>query len=128
VPAAPTYDQLWEQGAALRVRVAEPRSDLETAAFLREVRSWQLRCTAYVAAIDASRSVDFRMLSGPLQRLTVDSRATLGWAAPCEESLAAWLTMVDWMRLLSHDDGHRAIAARLAWVPTATDGTGPHQG
>ena len=113
MPAAPTYDHLWEQGATLRLRVAELTGTLEPTSFLREVRAWQLRCTALVARCDAHWSADFRMLSGPMQRLTVDSTGTLGWAIRCDQTLAVWQTMVDWMRLLAHEDGHSAIAARL---------------
>ena len=113
LPASPTYDQLWEQGATLRLRVVELTETLEPSIFLREVRAWQLRCTALVSRRDAHWSGDFRMLCGPMQRLTVDTTGRLGWANRCHESIASWQTMIDWMRLLARNDGHAAIAGRL---------------
>jgi hypothetical protein len=78
-----------------------------------------------------------------MERLTVDSTGTLDWAIRCDQSIAAWQTMIDWMRLLAHDDGRVAIASRLERTsPTARtsqpkragdsrltgiERTGPHQ-
>ena len=97
----------------MRLRVAELTGTPEPSPFLREVRAWQLRCTALVSRRDAHWSGDFRMLCGPMQRLTLDSTAVLGWATRCDQSIASWQTMIDWMRLLARHDGHAAIAGRL---------------
>jgi len=133
----------------LRLRVAELAGTLEPTSFLRDVRAWQLRCTALVSMRDGHWSVDFRMLCGPMQPLAVDSTGTLGWALRCDQSIASWQTMIDWMRLLARGDGHAAIAARLERpkqrrshestagarkapapgdsAPTGAKRTGPHQ-
>ena len=90
---AASYHDLQAEGAPLRTRLASLDGSLAVfSEYLRAVRGWQERCQTAVAFRSPRDSAEFRIATGPVQRLIgYDWFPTPGWQERLDESLGNWI-------------------------------------
>jgi hypothetical protein len=96
----PSYHDLQADGATLRIRLADLDVSLDSIVeLLHAVRGWQSRCRDGVAVRSPRHSAEFRVETGPLQRLVGDDwMPTPGWQDRLDDSLLAWLRALERIR------------------------------
>jgi hypothetical protein len=88
-----SYDDLQAEGATLRGQLAVLDPSLESIdAYLRSVRSWQVRCQEAVTLRTPGQSAGFRTATGPPQELLGYAWfPTPGWTTRVDQSLVLWM-------------------------------------
>jgi hypothetical protein len=115
-PESPTYQHLRAEGERLRRSVIEgPRADEGLGALENEIRLWQSRCAAVVAARSPGLLVDFQVQAGSALPRPSDGTTS------AESDVSLLATLARWLRAL-----HRAqLLDAAATAPAGAAPVGP---